>query len=53
MIVANDVSSSDAGFGVNNNRVTILNKNGDTIKLPLLSKLDVAHNIIDALLKIS
>ena len=41
LIVANDVSRADAGFGVESNRVTIYSKEGTLEKLPLQSKYDV------------
>jgi phosphopantothenoylcysteine decarboxylase/phosphopantothenate--cysteine ligase len=47
LIVANDVSAPDAGFGVDTNRVTILHKDGTRLDLPLLSKYDVARHILD------
>jgi len=45
-IVANDISSSDAGFGVETNRVTLLFSNGKKETLPLMSKAEVAEAII-------
>ncbi len=47
LIVANDVSAADAGFGVDTNRVTILHKDGTRLDLPLLSKYDVARHVLD------
>ena len=47
MIVANDISARDAGFGVETNRVTILYVNGNTESLPLMSKMDVAENVME------
>jgi len=47
LIVANDVSESDAGFGVETNRVTLLSKEGATIVLPLLPKREVAHRLLE------
>jgi len=47
LIVANDVSAADAGFGADTNRVTILHKDGTRLDLPLLSKYDVARHILD------
>ena len=47
LIVANDVSATDAGFGVDTNRVTILHKDGARLDLPLLSKYEVAQHILD------
>jgi len=46
MIVANDVSQSDAGFGVDSNRVTFLFRDGKKEPLPLLSKAEVAEEVI-------
>ncbi len=47
LIVANDISSKDAGFGVETNRVTLLYSNGEQEPLPLLSKSEVAETLID------
>jgi len=47
LIVANDVSAPDAGFGVDTNRVTILDRDGGQEDLPLLSKYDCAGRILD------
>ena len=46
MIVVNDVTAPDAGFGVDTNRVTILTRDGAITPLPLMSKEDVAYNIL-------
>jgi phosphopantothenoylcysteine decarboxylase/phosphopantothenate--cysteine ligase len=47
MIVANDVSAKDAGFDVETNRVTFISTDWKK-ELPLLSKLQVADEILDA-----
>lgn len=47
LIVANDVSASDAGFGVDTNRVVILDAAGGKQELPLLTKYEVAQHILD------
>jgi phosphopantothenoylcysteine decarboxylase/phosphopantothenate--cysteine ligase len=48
LVVANDVSLPDAGFEVDTNRVTIVGP-GDAVKaLPLATKDEVAHQILDA-----
>jgi phosphopantothenoylcysteine decarboxylase/phosphopantothenate--cysteine ligase len=47
MIVANDISASDAGFAVDTNRVIFLFANGTKEILPLLSKTEVAEKIIE------
>lgn len=46
MIVANDVSAQDAGFGAETNRVTILRDDGTSETLPLLSKAEVAARVL-------
>src|SRR5690606_22623876 len=38
MIVANDVTATDAGFGSDDNRVTILDDQGGRDDLPLMTK---------------
>ena len=47
LICANDVSAADAGFGVDTNRVTILDAKGGVEELPLLSKYEVAQRVLD------
>jgi phosphopantothenoylcysteine decarboxylase/phosphopantothenate--cysteine ligase len=47
LIVANDVSASDAGFAVDTNRVTLLAGDGSVEQLPLMSKIEVAEQILD------
>jgi phosphopantothenoylcysteine decarboxylase/phosphopantothenate--cysteine ligase len=46
MIAANDISATDAGFGVDTNRVTLLFADGKQESLPLMSKTEVAETII-------
>ena len=46
MMVANDVSRADAGFGVDTNAVTLITRS-DARTLPLMSKRDVADGILD------
>jgi phosphopantothenoylcysteine decarboxylase/phosphopantothenate--cysteine ligase len=47
LIVANDISSDDAGFAVDTNRVTFLFANGTKEILPLMNKSEVAEKIIE------
>ena len=47
LIVANDVTQPDAGFAVDTNRVTFLSATEPPRALPLQSKLEVGHAIID------
>jgi phosphopantothenoylcysteine decarboxylase / phosphopantothenate---cysteine ligase len=46
LIVANDVSASDAGFEVDNNRVVLLTNADEPQSLPLMPKQQVAERII-------
>ncbi|MCL4528967.1 MAG: bifunctional phosphopantothenoylcysteine decarboxylase/phosphopantothenate--cysteine ligase CoaBC [Chloroflexi bacterium] len=46
-IAANDISSKDAGFGVETNRVTLLFETGKHESLPLMNKAEVADAIIE------
>ncbi|HEX7541666.1 MAG TPA: phosphopantothenoylcysteine decarboxylase, partial [Anaerolineales bacterium] len=46
MLVANDISAPDAGFGVDTNRVTLLFQNAKEETFPLMSKSEVAETII-------
>lgn len=50
MIVANNLTQSGAGFGVDTNIVTIITPTSE-IQLPLMSKSEVAENIIQQILK--
>lgn len=50
LIIANDISAADAGFSVDNNRVTILDAGGGIEDLPLISKSEVAYTIIERIL---
>jgi phosphopantothenoylcysteine decarboxylase/phosphopantothenate--cysteine ligase len=49
LIVANDISADDAGFGVDTNRVTLIPADGRAESLPLASKSEVAEMIIGRL----
>jgi phosphopantothenoylcysteine decarboxylase / phosphopantothenate---cysteine ligase len=45
-IAINDVTASGAGFEVDTNRVTLLNREGELVRFPLLSKTAVAESIL-------
>ena len=47
LIVANDVTASDSGFAVDTNKVTIIDREGKTDDLPLMTKREVADRILD------
>ena len=47
LIVANDVTATDAGFGTDTNRITILDDLGGREVVPLMSKYGCATRILD------
>jgi phosphopantothenoylcysteine decarboxylase/phosphopantothenate--cysteine ligase len=47
LIVANDITATDAGFSVDTNRVTMIDADGGVQQLPLMSKADVAERVLD------
>jgi phosphopantothenoylcysteine decarboxylase/phosphopantothenate--cysteine ligase len=51
-IAANDISSTDAGFAVETNRVTLLFADGTRESLPLMSKSETAERIIEHISKL-
>lgn len=51
-IVANDVSTPDAGFFVDTNRVTLINADGSVEQLPLMSKTQVAEAICERIARL-
>lgn len=53
LIVANNVSETDSGFGSDANRIIILTAgDGNVLALPLLPKLEAAHRIFDRILAV-
>lgn len=49
LIVANDISRTDSGFGTDANRVTLIDAAGRAETLPLASKAEVAEIVIERL----
>jgi phosphopantothenoylcysteine decarboxylase/phosphopantothenate--cysteine ligase len=47
LIVANDITATDSGFGTDSNRATIIDQEGKVDSLPLLAKREVADKILD------
>jgi phosphopantothenoylcysteine decarboxylase/phosphopantothenate--cysteine ligase len=47
LVVANDVSEPDSGFGSDTNRVVLFDADGSQEALPLLTKRDVADRVLD------
>ena len=52
LIVANDVTKAGIGFGSDNNEVTIIDPTGTRKHVPKLSKEEIAHIILDSVLKV-
>lgn len=52
LIVANDVTQEGAGFGTDTNIVKLLGKDGMVKELPIMSKGEVAHQILDEAVKL-
>ena len=50
-IVLNSLADKGAGFGTDTNVVTVIDKKGKAEKFPLMSKLDVANEILNRLKK--
>jgi phosphopantothenoylcysteine decarboxylase/phosphopantothenate--cysteine ligase len=47
LIVANDITGEDAGFGAETNRVVLLSRDGSVEELPLMHKADVARTVLE------
>jgi phosphopantothenoylcysteine decarboxylase/phosphopantothenate--cysteine ligase len=47
LMVANDITAPGSGFGTDTNQVVILDASGGAERLPLLSKYEVAHRVLD------
>ncbi len=52
LIVANDITRTDSGFGVDTNKVNILGPGDKVDDLPLMSKREVADKILDRVVEI-
>ncbi len=52
IIVANDITAADSGFGVDTNKVTLIDKQGKVDSLPLLTKREVADRILDKVVEL-
>ena len=53
LIVANDVTAEGAGFDVGTNIVTLFARDGRDLPLPKMTKREVAHRILDEVLRLS
>ena len=47
LIVANDITATDAGFSVDTNRVLVIDGKGEQEEWPLMTKYEVAWRILD------
>lgn len=52
LLVANDVTEPGSGFGTDTNRVVILERDGQEVALPLLSKREVADRLLDRIARL-
>lgn len=52
LIAANDIRAADAGFAVDENRVTILDRDGGVEDLPLMSKAKVADHLLNRVVQL-
>ena len=47
LIVANDITEPDSGFGVDTNKVALVDRELRVEELPLLTKYEVSHRVLD------
>jgi phosphopantothenoylcysteine decarboxylase/phosphopantothenate--cysteine ligase len=52
LIVANDVTKPDAGFDGDTNVVTLFSRDAEEVRLPKMSKFDVAGRVLDELVRL-
>ena len=52
LIVANDITDPTSGFGVDTNKVTLIDREGKIESLPLLNKREVADRILDKVVEL-
>jgi phosphopantothenoylcysteine decarboxylase / phosphopantothenate---cysteine ligase len=52
LIIANDITEENSGFGLDTNKVTLIGKDGTPESLPVLSKRAVADRILDRLVRL-
>jgi phosphopantothenoylcysteine decarboxylase/phosphopantothenate--cysteine ligase len=52
LIVANDITTADSGFGTDTNKVSIIDRDGKAENLPLLSKREVADRVLDRVVQL-
>ncbi len=47
LMVANDITEPESGFGTDTNRVTLISRDLQVQELPLLTKYEVSNRILD------
>ena len=52
IIIANDITDASSGFGVDTNKVTLIDRKGKIDSLPLLTKREVADKILDRVVEL-
>lgn len=52
LVVANDISAEDAGFAVDTNRVTLIDRDGQVEQLPLMSKAEAAERVLERVVRL-
>ncbi|MFQ5861101.1 MAG: bifunctional phosphopantothenoylcysteine decarboxylase/phosphopantothenate--cysteine ligase CoaBC [Dehalococcoidia bacterium] len=52
LIVGNDVTAPGSGFEADTNRVVIIDREGHVERLPLLPKSEVAHRVLDRVVRL-
>jgi phosphopantothenoylcysteine decarboxylase / phosphopantothenate---cysteine ligase len=50
-IALNDVTAAGSGFGTETNQITVFGADGSVERMPLLSKYEVAHRLLDLVAK--
>ena len=52
LMVANDITEPNSGFGADTNRVSLIDRELNVEDLPLLSKYDVSNRILDRVVRL-
>jgi phosphopantothenoylcysteine decarboxylase/phosphopantothenate--cysteine ligase len=52
LIVANDITRTDAGFDVEDNAVTMIRRDGSRVEVPLSNKRIIADRVLDEVLRL-
>ena len=52
LIVANDITDPQGGFAVDTNKVTLIDRSLQVEELPVLSKYEVSHRILDRVVRL-